>query len=65
MFSILVPEMEGAVRSCSAECTMHRVEGNGVNGEDLVLVTIVGVGLSVTFERKVEPVTKVRLFHTE
>lgn len=51
--------MESAIRSGGAECAMYRVEGNGVDSEDLVLIPVVGVRLAMTLEGEVESVMEV------
>lgn len=62
VFSVLVPEMESAVRACSAECAMYRVERNGVDREDLVLIAVAWVRLAVAFEGEVESANEISLF---
>lgn len=48
---VLVPEVEGPVRACSAEGTVDRVEGDGIDGVDLDLV--VGGRFPMTSEGEV------------
>lgn len=61
VFGIFVPEMESTVRACSAECAMYRVERNGVYREDLILIAIAGVRLTVAFEGEVQPAIGISL----
>lgn len=56
MFGVLVPEMECAIRARSAECTMYRVERDGIDGIHLGHVTVDGVLLAMAFEGEVETV---------
>lgn len=53
MLGVFVPEMKGAVRAGCAEGAVHRVEGDGVDAEDVGHVACGRRRLSVTFEGKV------------
>lgn len=53
MFGILVPEVEGAVTTGGAEGTVNGMEGDRVEGIDVVDVALVGRGLTVAFEAEV------------
>lgn len=53
MFGILVPEVEGTVTTGGAKGTMNRMEGDRVEGIDVVDVALVGRGLTVAFEAEI------------
>lgn len=54
VLGVFVPEVEGTVRAGGGEGAVLWVERNGVYGEDLGGIAIVGVGLAVALEGKVQ-----------
>ena len=52
MLGIFIPEVEGTVRACCAECAVNRVDGNSVDGVDVCYVALWWV--AVAFEREVK-----------
>jgi len=53
VFGVLVPEMECSVAACCAEGTVDGVEADGVNGEDIANVAVVGWCLAMALETEV------------
>lgn len=53
VFGVLVPEMESSVAACCAKGAVDRVEANGVDGEDVADVAVVGRCLTMAFETEV------------
>jgi hypothetical protein len=59
VFRIFVPEVKCTVGPCRAECPMYRMEGNSVNGEHLIDVSVGGIGLTMAFEAEIGAVLRV------
>lgn len=53
VLGILIPEVEGAITAGSAEGAVNGVEGDVVDGVDVVDVALAGRGLAVAFEAEV------------
>ncbi len=47
---VLVPEVEGAVAACGAKSAVYGMEGDGVDGEDVGSISLIGRCLTVAFE---------------
>jgi hypothetical protein len=64
VLGVLVPEVEGAVATSSAEGAVDGVEGDCVDRIDFSDVALVGIGLAVAFEGEVEAVVMVSMMCT-
>ena len=58
MLGVLIPEVKGAVATCSAEGSMNRVEGYGIHRVDVCDIAVVWWGLPMTSKGEVEAVHK-------
>lgn len=53
MFGVLIPEVEGAITAGGAKSAMNGVEGDCVDGVDVVDVAVIGGGLAMALEAEV------------